>query len=414
MAKLRNYSTCPPCFLIIVELYREDSLNLDIRTVGILSAITPLVLGLIMLVYHRERRVYQGFHRWLLANFGLGVGYILISFRDFIPEFLSIILGNVIIVYCAILVYEGIEQFFDRPPISLLNYFIFGLYIISQIYFTYIEPYINARVVLTSFVLCFLILRSAKKLYSCPISELRQTCQSAAYAFTITAIFPFIRGVTALFEQTPIRFFSDPLNSWLSLVLVVSIMIWTFYFFFLNSARLERELETARAELDLVSRTDPLTQLYNRRHFDEQANLEFQRAIRYKYPLAFIVLDLDNLKTINDNYGHAIGDSVLSNLSENLRSQIRPFDLLARLGGDEFSIMLVDTNQEEAYSTAKRICEWISRTPVVYDSYSIQISVSIGVTMVRPEDNDLDRILERTDSALYRAKKQGRNCVVIA
>jgi len=73
MAKLRNYSACPPCFLIIVELYREDSLNLDIRTVGILSAITPFVLGLIMLVYHRERRVYQGFHRWLLANFGLGL-----------------------------------------------------------------------------------------------------------------------------------------------------------------------------------------------------------------------------------------------------------------------------------------------------------------------------------------------------
>jgi len=263
-------------------------------------------------------------------------------------------------------------------------------------------------------LLCFLIVRSAKNLYTCPISELRQTCQSAAHAFTITAIFPFLRGVTALFEQTPIRFFSDPLNSWLSLVLVVSIMIWTFCFFFLNSARLELELETARAELDLVSRTDPLTKLYNRHHFDEQANLEFQRAIRYKYPLAFIALDLDNLKIINDNYGHAIVDSVLSNLSENLRSQIRPFDLLARLHGDEFSIMLVDTNQEEAYSTAKRICEWVSRTPGVYDSKSIQISVSVGVTTVRPEDNDLDRILERTDNALYRAKKRGRNCVIIA
>jgi diguanylate cyclase (GGDEF)-like protein len=191
-------------------------------------------------------------------------------------------------------------------------------------------------------------------------------------------------------------------------------MLWTFYFFFLNSARLELELETARAELDLVSRTDPLTKLYNRRHFDEHARLEFQRAMRYGNPLAFIVLDLDNLKIINDNYGHAVGDSVLSTLSENLRSQIRPFDLLVRLGGDEFIVMLVDTKQEQAYSTANRICEWVSQTPVLYDSYSIQISVSIGVTMVRPEDNDLDRILERTDSALYRAKKQGRNCVVIA
>lgn len=387
---------------------------LDIRTMGILSALTPFILGCIMLVYQRERKVYRGFHRWLLANFGMGLGFGLASLRGFIPDFSSIVLGNVLIVYCLILVYEGIELFFDRSPFSRFNYFILGMYSVLQIGFTYLWPNVNARIAWISLALCILILGSAKRLLAGTTPRLRKTCRSAAYAMIFTAIFPFLRGLHALFLPRPMSILSDALSSWFSPIIIISMIIWSFYFFFLNSARLELELDTARAELDLLARTDPLTNLYNRRHFNEHARLEFQRALRYGYSLSLLVLDLDNLKTINDSYGHAAGDLVLASLSESIQMHIRPFDLVARMGGDEFSILFAQTNQEYAYSIARRICDFISETPVVYGPHSLQISVSVGVSTVWPADVDLSETLERTDRALYRAKQQGRNCVVIA
>jgi diguanylate cyclase (GGDEF)-like protein len=389
-------------------------LILDIRTMGILSAVTPFVLGFVMLAYQRERKVYRGFRHWLVANFGMGIGFALLSLRGFIPAFSSIVLGNVIFVYCLNLVYEGIEIFFDRPRISRFNYLILGLYTVLQIYFTFLMPDENARIAMVSLVSCIVILRTAERLLSGSIPKLRNTCRSAAYAMIFTAIFPFLRGLHYLLLNGPVSLLSDALSSWFSPIIMVSMIIWTFYFFLLNSARLELDLETVRAELDQLARTDPLTSLYNRRHFNEHALLEFQRAIRYGYPLSLMVLDLDNLKTINDRYGHAAGDMVLASLSEGIRLHIRPFDILARMGGDEFSILFVDTNEEDAYSIASRICDFVSQTPVMYNSYSLNISVSAGVSTVISADNDLQWVLERTDRAMYQAKQRGKNCVVIA
>jgi len=389
-------------------------LILDIRTVGIFSAITPLILGCIMLVYLRERKVYGGFGRWILANFSLAFGYAFISLRDLIPDFLSIVLGNLLIVYSAILIYEGIELFNDRPPFSRLNYLVLGIYIVLQLTFTYAVPDINLRVAVSSLVLFMLILRSGQSLLLPSIPELQWTLRSAGYVFVITALFPLVRGTTALFQSGPITFFMDDVNAWFSPVFIVAIVAWTFFFFFLNSARIELELETARIELDKIARTDPLTSLYNRRHFDEHAEREFQRARRYGYSISFLILDVDNFKLVNDGKGHGVGDEVLLSLAETISSQIRPFDLIARFGRDEFIVMLLDTNEEQAYSIGERIRRSVAHTPVVCEAHTVNISLSVGITTVRTGDLDLKQILRRTDGAPYRAKQEGRNCVRVA
>jgi diguanylate cyclase (GGDEF)-like protein len=389
-------------------------LILDVRTMGIFSAVTPFILGFIMLIYWRERKVYGGFGRWVLANFCLGTGYLFGALRGFIPDSTSVILGNAIIVYCVILLYEGIEDFYARPAFSRLNYLIFGCYLLAQSYLTYIDPNINVRVALSSLLVSFLIFRSALKLFRGGIPELRQTSRSAGYLFVGTALLPFVRAIVALLQPSQIDFFTDPLNSWFSIVFIISMIAWTFYFFFLNSARLELDLETARAELDVIARTDSLTNLYNRRHFDEYAQVEFRRAKRYGYMLSFLVLDVDNFKSVNDCNGHGVGDAVLLSLSEILRSEVRPFDLLARFGGDEFLFMLVDTDEEQAYSIAERIRNLVEQTAVVFDSHNLNVCVSVGLTTVQPGDMDLRLILKRADDALYRAKQEGRNRVEIA
>lgn len=383
----------------------------DVRTIGLMSAILPFVLGFIMTVYWRERKTYRGFGSWVLANFSFGVGYLFISLRGMIPDILSIILGNIAIVYAEILIYQGIRLFYDRPVFNRLNSLIFVLYIVFQFYFTYLDPDINARIVLISFVLTILQLRSGLNLIDCPFPDLKRTARNAGYIFLITGLLPLTRIIHTLGQGVSTDLFTDELGSWYAVSALFSILLWTFYFFLLNSARLEMDLEFARLELMQIASTDPLTGLYNRRHFFEHAEIEFQRAQRRECNLSFLLLDADEFKSINDNYGHDAGDTVMKDLSAILHREVRAFDLVARFGGDEFIIMLVDVDEEQAYAIAERIRGVVEQTPITFDSRILNIRLSVGLACFDIKDPDLHIILKRADKALYQAKEQGRNRV---
>lgn len=389
-------------------------MSLDVRTMGLISAIMPIVLGFIMVMYWREKKTYRGFGFWVLANFSLGAGFLLISLRGLIPDLFSIILGNTVNVFAGILIYQGIQLFYGRTGVSRLNSVIFVLYIFLQLYFTYLVPDINARIVLVSFVIFILILRSGISLFSCPIPELKRITRNAGYIFLITAVLPFTRAIYALGQTRPIDLFTDGPSSWYAMLAVISILAWTFYFFLINSARLEVDLEAAHLELIQIANTDPLTGLYNRRHFFEHAEIEFQRAKRSECDLSFLLLDADDFKIINDNYGHDAGDTVMNDLAAIFRREIRSFDLVARFGGDEFVIMLVDADKEQAYTVAERIRNVVAQTPISFDSQKLSLRLSVGIASFNIKDSNLEMILKRADNALYQAKRLGRNQVQTA
>ena len=163
-----------------------------------------------------------------------------------------------------------------------------------------------------------------------------------------------------------------------------------------------------------IASTDSLSGLYNRRHFFEHAEIEFHRAQRHECDVSFLLLDVDNFKLINDNYGHDAGDVVMKFLATILKEEVRAFDLVARYGGDEFIIMLVNANQGQAYSIAERIRSAVAKTPVTVDSRTLNIHLSGGISSFDAKDPELKVILKRADDALYRAKRQGRNRVEIA
>jgi hypothetical protein len=189
-------------------------LILDVRTIGIVSAFTPLILGFILLIYWKERKVYGGFGRWVMANFGLSSGYLFMSMPGLLPPFLSLFLGNCLIVYCMILIYEGIEQFYDRPPLHALNYLILGVYIVLQFFFIYIRPNANARLAYSSAAMFLLIVLAGRRLFVVPIPGLVRTSRAAGYVFFMTALFPFILVLTSIEMAPPMDFISDVLNSW--------------------------------------------------------------------------------------------------------------------------------------------------------------------------------------------------------
>jgi diguanylate cyclase (GGDEF)-like protein/PAS domain S-box-containing protein len=165
--------------------------------------------------------------------------------------------------------------------------------------------------------------------------------------------------------------------------------------------------------LERQAHTDFLTGLVNRGHFLELAAQELARVRRYRSPLSVAMLDLDHFKTINDTYGHGVGDKVLIELAEICRRTLRGPDVIGRIGGEEFAILLPETTGDQAYEVIERLRETIASTEIPMEhGLPVHFTASIGITSVANSDTNIEVLLNRADQALYEAKRNGRNRVV--
>lgn len=155
--------------------------------------------------------------------------------------------------------------------------------------------------------------------------------------------------------------------------------------------------------------TDALTGIGNRRMLMEAASHEVERGLRYKHPMALLLIDLDNFKHINDTYGHLVGDDILIQFAKCLEHQIRTTDIKTRYGGDEFVVVLVEANEQDALDTAIRLQHAVSQKDFNIPEV---LTISIGITTLNPTDT-LIEMVKRSDQALYKAKKTGKNKTVV-
>lgn len=171
--------------------------------------------------------------------------------------------------------------------------------------------------------------------------------------------------------------------------------------------------ETKRLETLLREQAthDALTGLGNRHDFQRHFQEELSRRDRYQRNSAILLLDLDHFKKVNDRYGHDAGDFVLKRVSQLMQAQLRTVDVSARWGGEEFCILLPETTLEAALAAAERIRTDLAREPLEYQDQSIPVTVSIGVTTLQADDRRIEDVIKRADSALYQAKRDGRNRV---
>lgn len=174
-----------------------------------------------------------------------------------------------------------------------------------------------------------------------------------------------------------------------------------------------KELRDANKKLIEISTKDYLTNIPNRRHFFEIGTKSLHIAKRESIHLSVICIDIDFFKNINDTYGHNIGDEILKLISKNMNEYIRKSDILARIGGEEFAILLNNTNEENAFVLAEKIRTQVESSIYKNDKIEIKTTISLGISQLRAEDDDLDSIIIRADKALYEAKNTGRNKSVI-
>ena len=159
---------------------------------------------------------------------------------------------------------------------------------------------------------------------------------------------------------------------------------------------------------------DGLTGCFNRTHGIEMTHTELRRARRSHLPLSVIMFDLDHFKSINDEHGHLCGDMVLSAVGRRMKDVLRGSDVKCRYGGEEFLVVLPETPLDGARRVAENLRKEFADTPVGWNGEQLRISASFGVTMATPSEVDTPEVIARADSALYRAKSDGRNCVRVA
>jgi diguanylate cyclase (GGDEF)-like protein len=166
------------------------------------------------------------------------------------------------------------------------------------------------------------------------------------------------------------------------------------------------------AETSLRSRTDALTGLWNRRHFDEQLERVLAETDRFGGSCALVICDIDLFKQVNDNYGHDAGDVVLVRVAEVLREGVRTVDVCARLGGEELALILPQTALEGAVELADRLRLQIEALAVAHAGITVRVTVSMGVATYRAGEPGKAQLFKRADEKLYEAKHAGRNRVV--
>jgi len=162
--------------------------------------------------------------------------------------------------------------------------------------------------------------------------------------------------------------------------------------------------------------TDQLTGLHNRRYMARHLDNLISSAQKSSKPLAFLIMDIDHFKAVNDSHGHDIGDEVLREFANRISANIRGIDLACRYGGEEFVVVMPDTDVEFAHTIAERLRKSVETTPIEISRApdALNITISIGIAVSQGEGDNAEKLLHRADQALYRAKREGRNRVVRA
>ena len=205
----------------------------------------------------------------------------------------------------------------------------------------------------------------------------------------------------------------------INLPLALSILLFSIYLVMValranreywQALKNERLLIEKTEELNTLSRIDDLTGLYNRRHFDERLDHEWKKAKRVQRPPTLLLCDIDHFKQVNDQYGHQAGDEFLKLTASLLRTVFkRNTDLVARYGGEEFIVLMTDIDPDTAYGLAEEMRRRMAEVLMPYKGHNISATMSIGIASDTPTHATRESLISRADSALYQAKRKGRN-----
>jgi len=383
---------------------------LDLRTLSINNILVSVSFAFCLLLYSGHYPQFKGIKTIGYAFLISSSSFLLIGFRNYIPDLFSIVVPNVLLILSMTFVHFGLVVFyqFDTQPVKRIHFIMLLTMLFSSLFFTYIDNNINARIVVISFIVsiqCCFIMRS---LLAAHLINHHKANFTIAMSFLFFATFFAFRGLITLSAEPLQDFMNAGLLHSLSIIVYQFVVILTsFGLVWIVSYRIQRILKEQATH-------DSLTRVFNRRALEEIINTEHSRSQRKLAPLSVIMLDIDNFKHFNDTFGHSTGDQVLVEVADVLIKNTRAYDSIARFGGEEFIILLPDTSADKAELIAEKLRKKIAEHEYSFKSHTdTGVTASFGATECDLAKENWLKVLERADNALYRAKEAGRNCVVI-
>jgi diguanylate cyclase (GGDEF)-like protein len=380
----------------------------DIRTLALTSLILCVLLGVGSFVFARVHQSFRGFYQLGIGYFSFASGFILITLRWHINDFFSIVLANFLIAFGLTLIITGILKFLHYPKQGFIKISsaLLVVFFLLFIYFTYGNENTSARIIIISAFISGQSFFAAYKTY-------RHVNPFGRVFSRFLALSCLCCGATFL-ARAYITINSAPIDNFMDAGYVHGLSMIAMQLLVITSClslSWSAGQELAQ-KLEIQATIDSLTNLYNRRAFEEFAKKEINRAQREQASIAIILMDIDLFKQVNDVHGHQIGDEVLQEFSQRLKDSLRPYDILARYGGEEFMLLLPDTDTKTAVTIAEKLRVKIAQ-PVfdVETSPKLEVTASFGVTSIKESYIDWQKLVGEADKALYQAKDNGRNKV---
>jgi diguanylate cyclase (GGDEF)-like protein len=362
---------------------------------------TPAVAGCLLLVSWLQHRRQPALGVWAVGFFTASIAAALIIVaRGEIPNFLSIVVGNAILAVAYGILWSGARTF-ERKRISVPLALVGLLIWLAACSFSPIYSRPEARAsVMAAIGICYTLLA---------VVELWRGRGDGAWRWPIIVV--LLAHAASIPIHIPVAGawkHPDPID-----LDFLTFMIFEAAFVSICGAYLFGGLVNERISMNFrqASLTDPLTGVTNRRGFFEIGERHLERARLGNEPIAIVMFDLDRFKTINDQFGHAIGDEVLIAFCRLASAQLRPKDLFARIGGEEFVTLLPNTTTQDALRLAERVRSAIEGASHTVEDPLVRMTVSVGVASPTEGTTALDVLVSAADNALYRAKTAGRNRV---
>lgn len=376
--------------------------ELDPRSLIFVSGLLGLLCSVILFMLRRSFPPTIGgllfWSRGLLAMVGASI---LFGLTGLIPPFFSVVVANGMLVGGIMSFYAGFRDFAGLPVHRPVLLALLALVIAYVSWFTYVEDNYPARAMLVTIVDTALFIASTVLVYKTSGKTLagRFTC----LVFAGIAVISGARAITLVLQLDAT---DNLLGTTLSQKIYLAAIAFSVLAITLGAMMMANE--RLRGALEFIASHDHLTDAFSRGAFIELLNKELARSRRHKRPLAVLMFDLDYFKSINDRYGHVVGDRVIVDFVRRTRHLLRQHDSIGRYGGEEFVALLPETSLEEAQAVAERICAGIAKQGE--DSLP-PYTVSIGVAVTMSGALPVDALLSDADRALYRAKANGRNRV---
>jgi len=368
-----------------------------------------MVLGFLLLFAWYQNREIRALGWWSVGHFVMCAGCSLLGLRGFIPDVLSIDIANALILVASGIGWGGARQFDDRSvPISgVLAGAILWL-LACQL--PVLDESINARIMLSSVIIAVYTIGTGCEVWrGRNVEPLMSRWPLSATLFVHGTVYALRTWLVFAFPLAPsASFFSA---GWFSIIGLESLLYLIVSSFMI--------LAMAKERSELVHKTnamlDPLTNIPNRRAFLDAAMRRMRQRARNPEPVTAILFDLDHFKSINDRFGHSVGDEVLRLFTARAAAEFRSTDIMGRLGGEEFGALLFGAGEGTAVATAERIRRALMVATADISGKHVDATVSVGIAVL-PVDKveDVSQLLSRADTALYLAKERGRNRVEVA